>query len=172
VLARVATLRPATAQNPAEYVLTAEAAQRVSPYHRYFQSAVRPRRRPRSTAPQAAVRAAARAHAARRLRAAPRSALLASREFATLAQGRAWRSSQRRGAKTLGVFGAALRLLRVALRAVPSADCGPLHALAPLLAAAAAADATREFAPTLDAALDAMPIERHRLELRRRGRRR
>ena len=156
VLARVATLRPATAQNPAEYVLTAEAAQRVSPFHRYFQSAVaektaekhRTVKQPCALLPEHKPLAGYAPH---------RAALLTSREFATLIKA-VLALVQRRGAKTVGVFGAALRLLRVALRAVPSADCGPLHALAPMIAAAATADATREFAPTIDAALDVMPI--------------
>jgi hypothetical protein len=155
VLARVATLRPATAQNPAEYVLNADAAQRVSPYHRQFTQLSfekvvekhRSLKQPCSLLPEHRPLAGYGPH---------RQALLASRELATLLRA-VLALSQRRGAKTLGALGAALRLARVALRAVPADDAGELHQLASLLAAVAANDVTREFAPTIDAALDAMP---------------
>lgn len=155
VLARVATLRPATATSPAEYVLNADAALRVSPYHRFFVPNTfekviekhRTLKQPCSLLPEHRPLAGYAPH---------RQALLASREMATLLRA-VFALSQRRGAKTLAVFGAALRLARVALRAVPPEQAGALHELAPLLAAAAASDLTREFAPTLNAALDAMP---------------
>jgi hypothetical protein len=137
-------------------VLNADAAQRVSPYHRFssrsctFEKVVEKHRtlkQPCSLLPEHRPLAGYGPH---------RQALLASRELATLLRA-VLALSQRRGAKTLAALGAALRLARVALRAVPADDAGELHQLASLLAAAAANDVTREFAPTIDAALDAMP---------------
>jgi hypothetical protein len=114
VLARVATLRPATAQHAAVWALKPEYAARASPYHRLYnahdaEKADELARARRKAAPLATQRPTLASYAG------AADALLQSAAIGSLLRA-VLRLALRHGAAVAGVLAAALRLARLAQR--------------------------------------------------------